>query len=168
MTNPQERFRFAVVGAGVIGNHHGKVISALSDQIDLVAVVDHQAERAERLAAERGGKAFATLTGALAAADVDVVVVCTPTGAHGEWPRGAGAGKHVSSRNRRGQLEKTIGIEAQRARRNVVASSQNRFDPRPKTTGRERNGEWAGSPRNRLHRRCAAEYSTRGQERTGA
>ena len=85
-----------MVGAGVIGNHHGKVISALADQIELVAVVDHQADRAERLAAERGGKAFTSLTDALAAVDVDVVVVCTPTGAHGEVAIEAlAAGKHV-------------------------------------------------------------------------
>ena len=54
------------------------------------------AERAERLAAERGGQAFTSLTDALAAVDVDVVVVCTPTGAHGEVAIEAlAAGKHV-------------------------------------------------------------------------
>ena len=34
------RLRFAVVGAGVIGKHHGKVIGQLADQIELVAVAD--------------------------------------------------------------------------------------------------------------------------------
>ena len=79
-----DRFRFAVVGAGVIGNHHGKVIGQLADQIELVVVVDHHAERAERIVGEHGGRAFTSLTDALAATGVDVVVVCTPTGIPGE------------------------------------------------------------------------------------
>ena len=53
-------------------------------------------ERAERLAAERGGKAFTSLTDALQAVDIDVVSVCTPTGRHGEVAIEAlEAGKHV-------------------------------------------------------------------------
>ena len=39
---------------------------------------------AQRVAAERGGKAFTSLTEALAAVPIDIVVVCTPTGRHGE------------------------------------------------------------------------------------
>jgi len=79
-----DRLRFALVGAGVIGTHHGKVSTQLADRIELAAVVDVELDRAEKLAAERGGKAFASLTEALAALDIDVVVVCTPTGRHGE------------------------------------------------------------------------------------
>ena len=138
MTNPPQRFRFAVVGAGVIGNHHGTVISALAEQIDLVAVVDHRAERAERLAAQRGGQAFASLTEALAAVDVDVVVVCTPTGAHGEVAIEAlGAGKHVIiEKPAEVTLDKTDRIiDAQRAAETLVAViSQHRFDPATETT----------------------------------
>ena len=138
MTNPPQRFRFAVVGAGVIGNHHGTVISALAEQIDLVAVVDHRAERAERLAAQRGGQAFASLTEALAAVDVDVVVVCTPTGAHGEVAIEAlGAGKHVIiEKPAEVTLDKTDRIiDAQRAADTLVAViSQHRFDPATETT----------------------------------
>ena len=127
-----------MVGAGVIGKHHGKVISQLADQIELVAVVDHQAERAERLAAERGGQAFTSLTDALAAADVDVVVVCTPTGAHGEVAIEAlAAGKHVIiEKPAEVTLAKTDQIiEAQRAAGTLVAViSQHRFDPATEVT----------------------------------
>ncbi|HEV8174841.1 MAG TPA: Gfo/Idh/MocA family oxidoreductase, partial [Actinoplanes sp.] len=59
------RRKFALVGAGVIGKHHGLVISQLADRIDLAAVVDIDVEKAERLAAERGGTPFASLTDAL-------------------------------------------------------------------------------------------------------
>ena len=72
--------KLALVGAGVIGRHHGLVISQLPGLVELVAVADTDVERAESLAAERGGRVYASLTAALAAEDVDVVVVCTPTG----------------------------------------------------------------------------------------
>src|SRR3712207_5255327 len=91
-----ERLRFALVGAGVIGTHHGRVISELVEQIELVAVVDPVLERAEKLAAERGGKVYTSLAEALTATEIDVVVVCTPTGLHGEVAIEAlDAGKHV-------------------------------------------------------------------------
>ena len=90
------RPRLALAGAGVIGRHHGRVISALADRVELVAVVDLELERAEKLVADHGGQPFRTLTDALAAVDVDVVVVCTPTGRHGELAIEAlQAGKHV-------------------------------------------------------------------------
>src|SRR2546423_9635127 len=54
--------RIALVGAGVIGRHHGLVISQLADRLQLAAVADIQVQRPERLAAERGGRPFATLT----------------------------------------------------------------------------------------------------------
>lgn len=96
MNAAASRPRLAIVGAGVIGSHHGRVISQLADRIELVAVVDIDLDRAERLAEERGGKAFRSLTEALAGADLDVVVVCTPTGRHGEVAIEAlRAGKHL-------------------------------------------------------------------------
>jgi UDP-N-acetyl-2-amino-2-deoxyglucuronate dehydrogenase len=92
----QDRAKIALVGAGVIGTHHGLVISQLADRAELVAVVDIHPERAERLAAERGGKAFRSLTEALAAVPIDIVAVCTPTGHHGKVAIEAlAAGKHV-------------------------------------------------------------------------
>ncbi len=39
------RRRVALVGAGVIGRHHGQVITQLSDRLELVAVVDPHADR---------------------------------------------------------------------------------------------------------------------------
>ncbi|HSU34016.1 MAG TPA: Gfo/Idh/MocA family oxidoreductase [Propionibacteriaceae bacterium] len=142
----QDRFRFAVVGAGVIGKHHGKVIGQLADQIELVAVVDHVAERAERITGEHGGRAFTALADALAATEVDVVVVCTPTGAHGAVAIEAlAAGKHVIiEKPAEVTLAKTDQIiEAQRAAGTQVAViSQHRFDPASEVTLRAiANGE---------------------------
>ena len=127
-----DRARIALVGAGVIGAHHGLVITELADQVVLVAVVDVHTERAEQLAAERGGKAFASLSEALAAVPVDIVVVCTPTGRHAEVAIEAlDAGKHVIIEK---PAETTVAktdkiIEAQRRAGKLAAViSQHRFD----------------------------------------
>jgi predicted dehydrogenase len=130
--------KVAVVGAGVIGTHHGLVISQLADRLHLVAVADTTIERAERLAAERGGRPFTSLTDALAAVDIDIVVVCTPTGRHGEVAIAAlAAGKHVMVEK---PAEITVTrtdeiIEArQKAGTLVTVISQHRFDPATETT----------------------------------
>src|SRR5215217_76688 len=126
------RRRIALVGAGVIGHHHGLVISELADRVELVAVVDVHRERAEQLAAERGGKAYTSLTEALDAVDVYIVVVCTPTGQHGELAIEAlETGKHVIIEK---PAETTVAkidkiIEARRKAGTLVAViSQHRFD----------------------------------------
>ena len=126
------RPRLALVGVGVIGTHHGKVISSLADRVELVAVVDVELERAEKLVAAHGGTPFRTLTDALAGVDVDVVVVCTPTGRHGEVAIEAlRAGKHVIIEK---PAEVTVDkvdeiIAAQEAAGTLVTViSQHRFD----------------------------------------
>ena len=127
------RIRLTLVGAGVIGAIHGQVISELADRIDLVAVVDIHRDRAERLAAEHGGKAFTSLTDALETVEVDVVSVCTPTGRHGEIAIEAlAAGKHVIiEKPAETTLAKTDEIIAaqRRAGTQVAVISQHRFDP---------------------------------------
>lgn len=77
------RRRIALVGAGVIGRHHARVIDELSDRLELVAVVDPITELAEQLVDVYGGKPFAGLADALSGVDVDLVAICTPTGDHG-------------------------------------------------------------------------------------
>ncbi|GIM94695.1 Gfo/Idh/MocA family protein [Paractinoplanes toevensis] len=125
--------KFALVGAGVIGKHHGLVMSRLADRLELVAVADVDLDRATALAAERGGRAYDSLGAVLAAEQVDVVVVCTPTGLHGEVAVEAlEAGKNVI-------VEKPAEItvartdEIIRARQKagtlVTVISQHRFDP---------------------------------------
>jgi UDP-N-acetyl-2-amino-2-deoxyglucuronate dehydrogenase len=130
--------KIALVGAGVIGRHHGLVISQLADRLRLVAVADTQLDRAEQLAAERGGRAYGSLTEALAEQEIDIVVVCTPTGRHGEVAIEAlAAGKHVIVEK---PAEITVArtddiIEAQqKAGTLVTVISQHRFDPATETT----------------------------------
>jgi len=132
------RTRFALVGAGVIGKHHGLVISQLADRAELVAVADVDRERAEQLAAARGGRPYGSLTEALAAEDVDAVVVCTPTGRHGEVAIEAlEAGKHVIvEKPAEITTDRTDEIIKARDRAGTLVTviSQHRFDPSTETT----------------------------------
>jgi UDP-N-acetyl-2-amino-2-deoxyglucuronate dehydrogenase len=125
--------RFALVGAGVIGKHHGMVMGQLADRLELVAVVDVDLPRAEQLAVERGGRPYASLTEALAHEDVDVVTVATPTGLHGTVAIEAlDAGKHVVIEKPAEVTVEKIDqiIEAQRRAGMLVSViSQHRFDP---------------------------------------
>ncbi|GLY93280.1 Gfo/Idh/MocA family oxidoreductase [Actinoplanes sp. NBRC 103695] len=125
--------KFAVAGAGVIGKHHGKVISQLADQIELVAVADVDLSKAQELTAKHGGKPYAGLTDALRTQEIDVVVVCTPTGKHGELAIEAlEAGKDVIvEKPAEITVEKTDEIIAaqQKAGKLVTVISQHRFDP---------------------------------------
>lgn len=132
------RTKFALVGAGVIGKHHGLVMSQLADRVELVAVADVKRDRAEQLAAARGGRPYGSLSQALAAEEIDVVVVCTPTGRHGEVAIEAlDAGKHVIvEKPAEITVAKTDGIIAaqRKAGTLVTVISQHRFDPATETT----------------------------------
>src|SRR5689334_24461970 len=136
-TAENNRRTVALVGAGVIGTHHGLVISQLSDRLELGAVVDLALDRAEKLAAERGGRPFTSLAEALREVDVDIVVVCVPTGLHGEVAIEAlDAGKNVIIEK---PAETTVPkvdeiIKAQqKAGTLVTVISQHRFDAATET-----------------------------------
>ncbi|MDQ6754477.1 MAG: Gfo/Idh/MocA family oxidoreductase [Actinomycetota bacterium] len=127
------KVRFALVGAGIIGSQHSKIMSGLTDELELAAVVDVDRARAEKVAAEHGAAVFTSLTEALAGPEFDAVSVCTPTGAHGEVAIEAlRAGKHVIiEKPAEVTLAKTDAIIAaqQMAGTKVTVISQHRFDP---------------------------------------
>src|SRR5579862_9367791 len=75
------KIRVAVIGAGVFGRHHLRVLSQ-SLNATLVGVVDADPERAAQAAAEHNCLTFATL-GELAG-NVDAAVVAVPTSLHAE------------------------------------------------------------------------------------
>ncbi|PRY14009.1 Gfo/Idh/MocA family protein [Kineococcus rhizosphaerae] len=127
------RTRFAIVGGGVIARQHGVVLHQLADEAELVAVVDVLVDRAQALADERGGRAFASLEEALREVEIDVVVVCTPTGLHGDLARQAlAAGKHVLvEKPAETTVERIDELIAARDRAGTLVGvvSQHRFDP---------------------------------------
>ena len=130
--------KIAIVGAGVIGRMHGVVVSQLGDRLDLVAVVDPVAERAQEVVDAHGGRPYASLAEALTSTEIDVVAVCTPTGLHGVLAIEAlAAGKDVIiEKPAEITVERTDEIIAaqQASGRLVTVISQHRFDPATEVT----------------------------------
>ena len=129
MTEP---LRFGLVGCGVIGPVHAEALASLPDA-RLVAVADIDMERAQKLTTQYGGTPYPDLQSMLRREPLDVVIVCTPSGLHGEHAcQIMRAGRHVI-------VEKPMEIrrealdEMQRVQREtgmkLAVISQHRFDP---------------------------------------
>jgi predicted dehydrogenase len=76
----KKKIRVAVAGVGEFGRNHVRVWSAI-EGVELVGIVDTNAERARQIAAEFGTRTFPDLD-ALIAARVDAVCVAVPTKEH--------------------------------------------------------------------------------------
>lgn len=74
--------RFALLGAGRIGKVHARAVSGNPDAV-LVAVTDAMPAAAEAIAAQYGAE-VRTLEAIEGAADIDAVVICTPTDTHAD------------------------------------------------------------------------------------
>ncbi len=110
-----EKFRFGIIGAGVISDYHAKAIRAHPDG-EIVAVADINRAAADRFVAEHGGEAMTDLDAMLRRPDIDAVCVCSPTFLHAEHALAAiDAGKHVI-------VEKSMAINLRDATRMIVAA----------------------------------------------
>lgn len=97
MSNPKP-LNVAIVGCGNISQKYAKTIVAHADKLKLVGATDIRQEAADKLVAEFGGKAYASLDELLADPQVDVVVNLTIHQAHTEViTKALNAGKHVHS-----------------------------------------------------------------------
>ena len=86
---------FGIIGCGMISNFHAKAIKDIRG-VKLAACFDMFPAAADRLAKTTGCRAYHDLNSMLADPDVDVVTICTPSGAHLEPAVAAAkAGKHV-------------------------------------------------------------------------
>lgn len=130
----------AIVGCGIIGVNHARAI-AVTPGLRIVAVVDEVPAATERLAdlvVEELGGERPSMHAEIASipADIDVVVICTPSGSHVELAeRAVARGMHVV-------LEKPLDVSMERGRRlaeiardaeargiRISVISQHRFDP---------------------------------------
>lgn len=110
--------RYGIIGCGVIGPWHAKSVN-LAEGADLVAVCDVDAEKAEKFAAEYGGKPYTDYIKLLDEAGLDIVSVCTPSGLHGEMAAAAAErGINVLS-------EKPLDISDESMRRMIDAARKN-------------------------------------------
>ncbi len=86
---------WAIIGCGMIAKFHAKAIAEIKGS-KLVAVHSRSIENANAFATSFGGTAYDDLSKMLSNPAIDVVTICTPSGAHLEpGVAAARAGKHV-------------------------------------------------------------------------
>lgn len=86
---------FGIIGCGMIAKFHARAIADIKGA-KLVACFNRTIDKANALSAEFGGQATDDLDEMLARPDIDIVTICTPSGAHMEPAIAAAkAGKHV-------------------------------------------------------------------------
>jgi myo-inositol 2-dehydrogenase/D-chiro-inositol 1-dehydrogenase len=123
--------RFGLLGAGRIGKVHAKAVSGNPDAV-LVAVADAFPEAANAIA-KQYGCAVRTIEEIEKSADIDAVVICTPTDTHADLiERFARAGKAIF-------CEKPIDLDVGRVREcmkvveetkgKLMVGFNRRFDP---------------------------------------
>ncbi|MFG0333523.1 MAG: Gfo/Idh/MocA family protein [Maioricimonas sp. JB049] len=105
---------FGIVGTGMIASFHAKAIGDIRGA-RLVGCFNHTMAKAEAFAAEHGCQAYDTLGALLDNPEIDVITICTPSGAHLEPAVAAAkAGKHVL-------IEKPLEITLKRCDRIIDA-----------------------------------------------
>jgi predicted dehydrogenase len=110
---------FGIIGCGMIANFHAKAIADIKGA-KLVACQSATFASAEKFAAAQGCKAYERLEDMLADPAVDVVTICTPSGAHMEPAvAAANAGKHVI-------IEKPLEITLDRCDKIIAACEKNK------------------------------------------
>lgn len=109
--------RFCIVGAGFIGGVHAQALAVIPEA-KLTVVCSRNEEKGRALAQPAGAVWMDDYRQAVARAEVDVVCICTPSGAHAEIVEAAAAaGKHVV-------VEKPIEITLERVDRMIEATEK--------------------------------------------
>lgn len=91
----EKRFGFGIVGCGMIAAFHVKAIADIEGG-ELVAVYDRNPERAKAFAEQNGCAYHEDYDEFLANSEIDIVTICTPSGAHMEPAVAAAkAKKHI-------------------------------------------------------------------------
>jgi UDP-N-acetyl-2-amino-2-deoxyglucuronate dehydrogenase len=127
-----EKLRFGIVGCGVIGPVHAEAIASLPDA-QLVSVVDIKPKQAEKLAGQYGARPYTQLQHMLHSESLDVVIICTPSGLHGELAcQVMRSGRHVIVEKpmeiSREAIEEMLRVQ-QSTGVKLAVISQHRFDP---------------------------------------
>ena len=130
----------AVVGVGSFGRNHARVYKELAGEgVELAAVVDANLARAQAVAAEFGGQAFASVGQMLAAFPaIRAVSVAVPTVAHLEDRAPAHGARHRRAHRKAAGLLRRRGRRPHRpgqtARAHLQAGHLERFNPAVRAT----------------------------------
>lgn len=115
----KKSFGIGIVGCGMIANFHCRAIAEV-EQAELIGCTSSRPESAIALAEKFRVKPFRSLVEMLADPRIDIVSICTPSGAHSEPAVAAAqAGKHVI-------VEKPLEITPQRCDRIIDACQRNK------------------------------------------
>ncbi len=114
-------YGFGIIGLGLIADFHAKAIQAISGaKGTLVACCSRSAEKAKAFAEKYNCRGYANLKEFLAHPGLDIVSICSPSGAHLDTALAAAeAGKHVI-------VEKPLEITPERCDRIIAACSRAR------------------------------------------
>jgi predicted dehydrogenase len=108
----------ALIGAGNIGVVHSKAYKDIED-VSVVAVVDIDAEKARKIAADHGARAYSTLDEMMRNESPDFVDICTPTYTHEE------IALKVMEKKLHVLCEKPLALNYQSAKKIVESSEKN-------------------------------------------
>ncbi len=90
------KINVALVGCGRISKNHFGAINEHQDKLNLVAVCDNNEEMAQKVAQEYNVEAYTSLDKMLKQPNIDLVVLCTPSGMHpAQTIQVAESGRHV-------------------------------------------------------------------------
>jgi predicted dehydrogenase len=95
MRSATREYRFGIIGLGMISHFHAKAIQAMKGA-RLVAVASRSQAKAEEFAAQYGVEGLGSYRALVERDDIDIVTICTPSGAHLEPAiMAAEHGKHI-------------------------------------------------------------------------
>lgn len=110
-------YGIGIVGTGMIARHHAKAIEGVNGA-HVVAIASRSGQRAEQVADEIGCRGYGELSAMLADPEVQIVSICTPSGAHLEPAVAAArAGKHII-------IEKPLEISLERCDQIIDAANK--------------------------------------------
>ncbi len=108
---------WGIIGCGMIARFHAKAIAEMRGST-LVACHSRSLDKANAFASEYGGQAYDDLRSMLSHPKLDIVTICTPSGAHLEPAlEAARAGKHVL-------VEKPLEVTPARCDRLIAACAK--------------------------------------------
>ena len=111
-------YNLGIIGAGMISEFHAQAFAAMQNA-NLHSVFDRNKDRANAFAGKHTCKSFDDLNDFLSDTDLDIVTICTPSGAHMEpCIAAAKAGKHVI-------VEKPLDVTPQKIDQMIKACDEN-------------------------------------------
>lgn len=112
---PTTKFGFAIIGTGGIAGIHATAIAAI-ESATLLGVYNRSRSKAAAFAAQYHCEAYDSIDGLLQLDDLDIVCICTPSGAHLEPAlKCIAAGKHCL-------IEKPLEVTTEKADKLIAAA----------------------------------------------